>query len=258
MEQSLVERILKIKNTNEKEILLSLISQEKEKFKQLASEDAFIRQAILDFVIIYNPLNLEWKNETVADFCKKLIQFYDEGNNISIPILNLMNDYFKAPSYFKVLIQFEKGTQYYSAEIETPSITNITEEGAEQLTFSVDLTPYKVDDNFLTITGYKLYEKTGEDYNLLKTINLVKENREWNNTVTFTQEAETQKTYVIVTYVLLRNGEALPSSYSNEITIDNRTPEEPIEPDEPVNPDNPSDPTDPDSGSQNPDEGQNP
>lgn len=146
----------------------------------------------------------------------------------------------------------EEITIDYTDEIETPSITNITEEGAEQLTFKVDLTPYKVDDNFLTIAGYKLYEKDGEDYNLLKTVKLVKENGEWNNTVTFTQEAETQKTYVIVTYVLLRNGEALPSSYSNEITIDNRTPEEP------TNPDNPSDPTDPDSGSQNPDEGQNP
>ena len=152
----------------------------------------------------------------------------------------------------------EEITIDYTDEIETPSITNITEEGAEQLTFKVDLTPYKVDDNFLTIAGYKLYEKDGEDYSLLKTVKLVKENGEWNNTVTFTQEAETQKTYAIVTYVLLRNGEALPSSYSNEITIDNRTPEEPIEPDEPVNPDNPSDPTDPDSGSQNPDEGQNP
>ena len=118
MEQSLVERILKIKNTNEKEILLNLISQEKEKFKQLTSEDDFIRQAILDFVIIYNPLNLEWKNETVANFCKKLIQFYDEGNNISIPILNLMNNYFKAPSYFKVLIQFEKKIQKEKAYLE--------------------------------------------------------------------------------------------------------------------------------------------
>ena len=152
----------------------------------------------------------------------------------------------------------EEITIDYTDEIETPSITNITEEGAEQLTFKVDLTPYKVDDNFLTIAGYKLYEKDGEDYNLLKTVNLVKENGEWNNMVTFTQEAETQKTYVIVTYVLLRNGEALPSSYSNEITIDNRTPEEPTEPEDPTNPDNPSDPTDPDSGSQNPDEGQNP
>ena len=118
MEQSLVERILKIKNTNEKEILLNLISQEKEKFKQLTSEDDFIRQAILDFVIIYNPLNFEWKNETVANFCKKLIQFYDEGNNISIPILNLMNDYFKDPSYFNVLIHFEKKIKKEKAYLE--------------------------------------------------------------------------------------------------------------------------------------------
>ena len=55
MKQNIIERFLQIKDSKEKEILLDLIKQEKKKLEQLKDEDSFIRQTILDFIIIYNP-----------------------------------------------------------------------------------------------------------------------------------------------------------------------------------------------------------
>ena len=107
MKQNIMERFLQIKDSKDKEILLDLTKKEKKKLEQLKDEDSFIRQTILDFIIIYNPLNSEWKNESVAYFCKKLIPFYDAGKNISIPILKLMDENFKKPSFLKIFIKFE-------------------------------------------------------------------------------------------------------------------------------------------------------
>ena len=118
MKQNIIERFLQIKDSKEKEILLDLTKKEKKKLEQLKDEDSFIRQTILDFIIIYNPLNSEWKNESVAYFCKKLIPFYDAGKNISIPILKLMDENFKKPSFLKIFIKFEKQINQEKAFLE--------------------------------------------------------------------------------------------------------------------------------------------
>ena len=66
-----------------------------------------VRQAIIYFSNIYNPLNYDWKNKTITDFAKKFINFYDNGKDIASPLIKIINDTFKEPSAFKVLISFE-------------------------------------------------------------------------------------------------------------------------------------------------------
>ena len=75
MEKNIVECLLQIKNTEEKEALLNLVNQEKARLAELKTEDSLVRQSIIDFIFIYNPLNKEWKNKTVSDFCIKLIDY---------------------------------------------------------------------------------------------------------------------------------------------------------------------------------------
>ena len=118
MERNIVEKILKITKIEEKESLLNDINQEKDRLISLKNEDSLIRQAIIDFVGIYNPLHSEWKNKTVADFSNKLIPFYDYGKDIATPLLKLMNDTFKNPSAFKVLISFEQQIKKEKAYLE--------------------------------------------------------------------------------------------------------------------------------------------
>ena len=108
MEPNVIERLLQVKNEKEKEDLLSLINQEKLKLSQINNDDSLIRQAIIDFFIIYNPTNSEFKNEEIAKFSKSLIAFYESGKDISLPILNLIKDNFKNPSPFKILTSFAK------------------------------------------------------------------------------------------------------------------------------------------------------
>ena len=118
MEKNIVELLLQIKNADEKEALLNLVNQEKARLVELKTEDSLVRQSIIDFVLIYNPLNKEWKNKTVSDFCIKLINYYSFGENISSPILNLMKEKFKNPSSFKVLINFEEEIKTEKAYLE--------------------------------------------------------------------------------------------------------------------------------------------
>ena len=102
MELSLLERILQIKDITEKENLLNLVNQEKEKLNQLKNEDSLVRLSIIDFIMEYNSLNSEWKNKTLEYFSKKLIEFYKGGKDISTSILKLIDDCFKEPSIFKI------------------------------------------------------------------------------------------------------------------------------------------------------------
>ena len=106
MEPNAIERLLQVKNEKEKEDLLSLINQEKLKLSQINNDDSLIRQAIIDFFIIYNPTNSEFKNEEIANFSKNLIALYKSGKDISSPILKLIEDNFKKPSAFKILKNF--------------------------------------------------------------------------------------------------------------------------------------------------------
>ena len=76
MESNVIERLFQVKNEKEKEDLLSLINQEKLKLSQMKNDDSLIRQAIIDFFLIYNPTNSEFKNEEIANFSKNLIALY--------------------------------------------------------------------------------------------------------------------------------------------------------------------------------------
>ena len=108
MEPNVIERLFQVKNEKEKEDLLSLINQEKLKLSQMKNDDSLIRQAIIDFFLIYNPTNSEFKNEEIANFSKNLIALYKSGKDISSPILKLIEDNFKKPSAFKILKNFTK------------------------------------------------------------------------------------------------------------------------------------------------------
>ena len=107
MESNIIQKLLTLKNIQEKEDLLKVINQEKERLIELNDEDSMVRQAIIDFANIYNPLNYDWKNKTITDFAKKFINFYDNGKDIASPLIKIINDTFKEPSAFKVLISFE-------------------------------------------------------------------------------------------------------------------------------------------------------
>ncbi len=49
---------------------------------------------------ILDGLNPEWKNKYVEEFTKSLILFYDKRQtDISKPIIKLMSDQFKTPSF---------------------------------------------------------------------------------------------------------------------------------------------------------------
>ena len=109
MESNLLQRMLNIKNQNEKISLMEFINQEKNKLMKSTSKDDLVRHAILNFVSIYNPLNPEWKNKYVEEFTKSLILFFDKSQtDISKPIIKLMSDQFKTPSFFKILIDFKE------------------------------------------------------------------------------------------------------------------------------------------------------
>ena len=108
MEENIIVRMLKIKDIKEKEIVMNDLKEEKTRLGHLKDEDSYVRQAIIDFIATYNPLNPEWKNKEVAEFCQKLIPFFDNGKDIAIPILKSMEDIFKNLSPIKILINFEK------------------------------------------------------------------------------------------------------------------------------------------------------
>ena len=118
MEPNIIERILNVKNIKEKESLMNLVNQEITKLIQKSNEDSFVLQAIVYFILLYNPTHSEWKNKEIAEFSKKLISFYEQGKDISTPILKLMDDNFKKPSSFKILINFCEKLEKEKAYLE--------------------------------------------------------------------------------------------------------------------------------------------
>ena len=59
MERNIIEKLINVRNDVEKESLLNEIKEEKERLKTLKNGDSFIRQAVIDFVEVYNPINPE-------------------------------------------------------------------------------------------------------------------------------------------------------------------------------------------------------
>jgi len=109
MESNLSQRMINIKSQNEKLSLLDLINQEKNKLMKSNNKDDLVRHAILNFVEIYNPLSSEWKYKYVEEFTKSLALCYDKSQkDISKHIIKLMDDKFKAPSFFKIIINFNE------------------------------------------------------------------------------------------------------------------------------------------------------
>ena len=118
MERNIIEKLIGVRNDAEKESLLIEIKEEKERLKKLKNGDSKIRQAIIDFVYVYNPINPEWNNKNISDFSKELISFYDYGKNIAFDLLELMEKTFKNPSAYKVLISFDNKIKKEKAVLE--------------------------------------------------------------------------------------------------------------------------------------------
>ena len=53
MESNIIQKLLTLKNIQEKEDLLKAINQEKERLIELNDEDSMVRQAIIDFSNIF-------------------------------------------------------------------------------------------------------------------------------------------------------------------------------------------------------------
>ena len=118
MERNIIEKLINVRNDVEKESLLNEIKEEKERLKTLKNGDSLIRQAIIDFVEVYNPINPEWKNKNISDFSTELIRFYDYGENIASNLLESMENKFKNPSAYKALISFEQKIKKEKADLE--------------------------------------------------------------------------------------------------------------------------------------------
>ena len=108
METNIIESLLQMKNADKKEAHLNLANQEKTSFKELKTEDSIVRQSIIDFVLIYNPLNKKQKNETISDFCNKLIKFLYFWRKYFNSKIIFSQRKLEKPSFFKVLINLEE------------------------------------------------------------------------------------------------------------------------------------------------------
>ena len=118
MERNIIQKLINVRNDLEKESLLNEIKEEKETLKSLKNGDSLIRQAIIDFFEVYNPLNPEWKNKNICDFSTELISFYDNKENIASEILNTMETKFTNPSAYKILLSFEQKIKIEKADLE--------------------------------------------------------------------------------------------------------------------------------------------
>lgn len=118
MEFNLLEKMMLIKNEEEKKILLNIINQEKEKLCRSKNKNDLVRRTLLDFITVYNPLSPFWKDKTIIDFTKNLITFYDKEEDLTKSIIKLIDDKFKKPSCFKILTSFEGNINKEKSYIE--------------------------------------------------------------------------------------------------------------------------------------------
>ena len=99
--------ILNIQTIGEKEILAKQFEEIKRLLKESHKSDDLIRISILDFLIVYNPINHLWKYKSIKELSKNLISLYDKPN-IQSSLLNVIEEIFIEPSPFKQLIFFQK------------------------------------------------------------------------------------------------------------------------------------------------------
>ena len=99
--------ILNIQTIEEKEIIIKRFEEIKILLKESKKSDDLIRISILDYLIVYNPLNHLWKNKNIQDLSKTLISLYDK-TNIQKSLLEVIGKIFIEPSPFKQLISFQK------------------------------------------------------------------------------------------------------------------------------------------------------
>ena len=69
--------ILNIQTIGEKEILAKQFEEIKRLLKESHKSDDLIRISILDFLIVYNPINYLWKYKSIKELSKNLISLYE-------------------------------------------------------------------------------------------------------------------------------------------------------------------------------------